>query len=176
MVNKRKGDHVAQVKDILRKNVPLPKETEILELTRQLKQEKAFGYARKLLALVRESLDPEIDEQLKLKLALEHALCTYKDPDLPVWDRLDRALRILDAADTLLETKNQETLALAGAIYKRKWEVTARKPDLEKSLSYYLRGYKLGYVEDLGYCGVNAAFVLDLLASLEEKDNYDRHL
>jgi len=163
----RESDLVLQAKDILRKKVPKPKDKEILELTKGLKREKAFGYARKLLGLARESLDQETDAQVKLKLAQEHALCTYKDPDLPVSDRLDRALRVLDAADALLETKNQETLGLAGAIFKRKWEAGGRKIYLERALYYYLRGYQQGPANDRGYTGINAAYVLDQLASLE---------
>jgi hypothetical protein len=134
-----------------------------------LKKVKAFGYARKLLVLARESLDQETDKHLKLKLAQEHALCTYKDPDLPVSDRLDRALRILDGADALRESKNQETLGLAGAIFKRKWEVSGQKIHLEHSFYYYLRGYQQGPANDLGYTGINAAYVLDQLAGLEAR-------
>jgi len=165
----QESDQVARAKAILRKKVPKPKDPEILELTGQLKKQKAFGYARKLLELALESLDQETNAQLKLKLSQEHALCTYKDPDLPVSDRLDRALRILDAADALAETKNQETLGLAGAIFKRKWEVGGQKIHLEHSLYYYLRGYQLGPAGDLGYTGINAAFVLDQLAGLEAR-------
>lgn len=161
------SDHVAQAKNILHKKVPKPKNVEILELTKHLKKEKAFGYARKLLVLARESLDQETDKRLKLKLAQEHALCTYKDPDLPVSNRLDQALRILDGADVLRESKNQETLGLAGAIFKRKWEVSGQKIHLEHSFYYYLRGYQQGPANDLGYTGINAAYVLDQLAGLE---------
>jgi predicted acylesterase/phospholipase RssA len=164
---RQQSDLAAQARDILRKKVPRPKDREILELTKGLKREKAFGYARKLLELARESFDQETDAPLKLKFAQQHALCTYKDPDLPVSDRLDRALRILDAADTLAETKNQETLGLTGAIFKRKWEVGGQKIHLEHSLYSYLRGYQLGPTGDRGYTGINAAYVLDQLASLE---------
>jgi predicted acylesterase/phospholipase RssA len=166
---RQESDHVARVKDILRKKIPKPKDTEILELTRQLKREKAFGYARRLLELLRESFDPETDEQLKLIFAQEHALCTYKDPDLPVSDRLDRALQILDAADALQKTESQETLGLAGAIFKRKWEVSGQKIHLEHSLYYYLRGSQQGPANDQGYTGINAAYILDQLASLEAR-------
>ena len=134
-----------------------------------MKLEKAFGYARKLLERARESLDPETDARQRLKLAQEHALCTYKDPDLPVSDRLDRALRILEAADTIWETQNQETLGLAGAIFKRKWEVSGQKIHLEHSLYHYLRGYQQGAANDQGYTGINAAYVLDQLANLEAR-------
>jgi len=170
---RQESDLVAQAKDILRKKIHRPKDQEILELSEGLRREKAFGYARKLLGLARESLDPEIDAQLKLKLAQEHALCTYKDPDLPVRSRLDQALEILNTADALLETKNPETLGLAGAIFKRIWEVGGQKIHLEHSLSYYLRGFQLksegerDFADDRGYTGINAAFVLDQLAGLE---------
>ena len=166
---RQESDHVARVKDILRKKIPKPKDTEILELIKQLKREKAFGYARRLLELLRESFDPETNEQLKLIFAQEHALCTYKDPDLPVSDRLDRALQILDAADALQKTESQETLGLAGAIFKRKWEVSGQKIHLEHSLYYYLRGYQQGPANDQGYTGINAAYILDQLASLEAR-------
>jgi hypothetical protein len=166
---RKESKHITQTKNILRKEVPKPNNMEILELVKQLKQGKAFGYARKLLERTRESLDPETDTQQKLKLAQEHALCTYKDPDLPVSDRLDRALRILEAADGLQETQNQETLGLAGAIFKRKWEVSGQKIHLEQSLYHYLRGYQQGPANDQGYTGINAAFVLDQLAGLEAR-------
>ena len=158
---------VAQARDILRKKAPKPQDKDILDLIRGLKREEAFGYARKLLELARASFNQETDAQLMLKFAQEQALCTYKDPDLPVSDRLDRALRILDAADALAETKSQESLGLAGAIFKRKWEVGGRKIHLERSLYYYLRGYQQGPAGDLGYTGINAAYALDQLAGLE---------
>jgi predicted acylesterase/phospholipase RssA len=164
---RRKSDLAARAEDILRKKVPWPDDSEVLELAKGLKKEKAFGYARKLLAMARESFGQDVDSQLKLKFAQEHALCTYKDPDLPVSDRLDRALRILDGADALKETKNQETLGLAGAIFKRKWEAGGRKIHLERAFYYYLRGYQQGPAGDLGYTGINAAYVLDQLAGLE---------
>jgi predicted acylesterase/phospholipase RssA len=164
---RRKSDLVLQAEDILRKKIPGPNNDDILELAKGLKKEKAFGYARKLLAMARESFGQETDPQLRLKFAQEHALCTYKDPDLPVSDRLDRALQILNGADDLAETKNQETLGLAGAIFKRKWEVGGRKIHLERSLYYYLRGYQQGPAGDFGYTGINAAYVLDQLAGLE---------
>ncbi len=165
----QESEHVVKAKSILRKKVPRPENAEILELIKHLKKVKAFGYARKLLVLGRESFEQETDKQLKLNFAQQHALCTYKDPDLPVSDRLDRALWILDEADKLGESNNQETLGLAGAIFKRKWEVSGQKIHLEHSFYYYLRGYQQGPANDLGYTGINAAYVLDQLAGLEAR-------
>jgi predicted acylesterase/phospholipase RssA len=140
---------------------------EILALAKRLKAELAFTFARRVLvrALAEPSL--ETDRKLRLRVAQECALCTYKDPDLPADERLDRALEILRRADDLATTKNQETLGLAGAVHKRKWEVDNDKEELERALHYYLRGYREDPVNDQGYTGINAAFVLDLLASLE---------
>ncbi len=165
--NRKESEHVARARNILRGKADKPNNSEILELTAQLKKEKAFGYARKLIGLARATPDPEIDDQLKLKLAQQHALCTYKDPDLPINDRLQQALEMLEAADTLQKTKNQETLGLAGSIFKRKWEADGQKQNLERSLSFYERGYKQGPANDYGYTGINAAYVLDQLASME---------
>jgi hypothetical protein len=72
------------------------------------------------------------DKQLKLVQQL--ALCAYKDPDLPADDRLDRALEILEARAALTSSTNPETLGLAGAIYKRKWEIYAQRQHLEHAL------------------------------------------
>ncbi|MHC4106031.1 MAG: tetratricopeptide repeat-containing protein, partial [Planctomycetota bacterium] len=140
----------------------------LLDLAEDLKKEKRFGLARKLLNRALQDREIEKDKNLKLKIGQQLALCTYKDPDLPISDRLDRALKILNKADDLLETKDQETLGLAGAVYKRIWEVDGQKQNLERSLSYYYRGYRQGPVSDYGYTGINAAYVLDQLAGLEE--------
>ncbi len=139
--------------------------SEMFQLAKQLKADKAFGHARKLLGRARKlQID---DAQLARKVRQQHALCTYKDPDLPVDNRLSLALEILGDGEDLRTTTDQETLGLAGAIFKRKWEVDGQKRHLERSLNYYLRGYQQGPETDQGYTGINAAYVLDLLASLE---------
>ena len=90
-------------------------------------------------------------------------------------------------------------MGLAGAIFKRKWEADGKRQNLERSLFYYLKGYTqclpadapaearedvLGYVrekmkdpawkmdatKDQGWNGLNAAFVLDLLAEQEDAE------
>src|SRR5439155_9204849 len=110
-----------------------------------------------------------------------------------------RAMEILETPEDLATTRNQETLGLAGAICKRKWEMNGQRQYLERSLLYCLRGYAqgaptaearadiLGYLrdnpaaklkadEDRGYTGINAAFVLDLLAQQEEEEAQKAHL
>ncbi len=158
-------ENMKKANSILQGNSEKPEE--LLALTENLKKEKRFGLARKLLNGALQHGETEKDKNLKLKIGQQHALCTYKDPDLPISDRLDRALKILNKADDLLKTKNQESLGLAGAIYKKIWEVDGQKQNLERSLSYYDRGYRQGPVNDCGYTGINAAYVLDQLAELE---------
>ena len=141
--------------------------TEVLELEKVLRSGRKFGLARKLLERVTDHPDLIHDRALKLQIAQKHALCTYKDADLPADQKLEDAERILQAVDDLKTTANQETLRLAGAIYKRKWERTAQERYLETSLAYYYRGYEQGVAKDHGYTAINAAFVLDVLADLE---------
>lgn len=118
--------------------------------------------------------DVSKNKDVRLKVWQRLTLCTYKDQDLPADERLDRALKILEEVENLRDTedqettRNQESLGLLGSIYKRKWEIDNQRQNLERSLYYYLRGYRQGVVNDQGYTGINAAFVLDKLASLEE--------
>jgi hypothetical protein len=110
------------------------------------------------------------DPSLRTAFARRLALCTYKDPDLPADKALDTALAVLRENFDLAATVDQEVLGLTGAIWKRRFEVSAQKRDLELSGAYYLRGSEQGAVGDEGYTGINAAFVLDLLAELEDAD------
>jgi predicted acylesterase/phospholipase RssA len=112
----------------------------------------------------------------RLKVAQLLALVTYKDPDLPPDEKLDDALAVLMEADDLPTTRDQETLGLAGSIHKRRWEVDGQKQHLERSLAFYLRGYEQGVKGDFGYTGINAAFVLDLIADQEEEESREANI
>jgi predicted acylesterase/phospholipase RssA len=141
---------------------------ELYKLAMDLKREKQFGLARRLLIKIRK--DPKLNDDKKqlLKVIQQHSLCTRKDLDLPLDERLKLAFEILkETGDDLNQTKDQETLGLAGAIFKNRWEFDGQKQHLERSLAYYLRGYKVGVTSDFGYTGINAAYVLDLLADQE---------
>jgi predicted acylesterase/phospholipase RssA len=157
--------------DILRGEYQRPEE--ILKLAKRLKELKEFGLARRVLARARNDKTIFTHPNL-LEIFQQSALCTYKDPNLPADSRLDRALEILESVGDLSKTENTETLGIAGAIYKRKWEVNNQKPNLERSLVYYLRGHAIsarsGQKADQGYNAINAAFILDLLAHQEEKE------
>ncbi|MDQ3918392.1 MAG: patatin-like phospholipase family protein [Acidobacteriota bacterium] len=169
---------------------------EMFELAKSLAQYKQIGYARRVLkracAVVSRSEYPKLYTRIFQKAALY----TYKDPDLPLDWKLDRALQILGKIEDLAETRDTETLGLVGAIYKRKWEADGKRQHLERALFYYLRGYAQGlpadatgeeradvlkYLrahpdaaldasKDQGWNGLNAAFILDVLAAQEDEE------
>jgi predicted acylesterase/phospholipase RssA len=141
---------------------------DLTDLIKRLKNARYFADARQLLSRLRRL--PEAAPK-RLYWAQQHALCMYKDQDLPYLDRSDRALEILGEVENLNETKDQETLGLAGAIFKYKWVGDGQRANLERSLAYYLRGYAQGVEKDIGYTGINAAFVLDLIAFQEESES-----
>jgi predicted acylesterase/phospholipase RssA len=124
-----------------------------------LRDHQQFGYARRLLARVRRS---DGDSE---RLRQQHALCTYKDLELPARRRLDRALEILEEGPP--SDRTAETFGIAGAILKRRWELDARQHDLEAALSSYRRGFEREGDPERWYAGVNAAFVSDQLAALD---------
>lgn len=140
------------------------------ELAELLRDNDQFSYARRLFRRLSEADGKDV------KLRQQHALCTYKDRELPATRRLDRALEILQAEEPLEESTNGETLGLAGAVYKRKWQAEGKLADLESAYRAYLRGYDRPdeadpkYDDEREYDGINAAFVLDLLAGAAERD------
>lgn len=140
----------------------------MLALAKKLKGELRFSYARRLLLRASQHKDTSLDQNLRETIYQQLALCTYKDQDLPADERLDRALEILREIADFKNTTNQETLGLIAAVFKRKWEIDNQRENLEQSLAYYLRGYDQGPLNDQGYTGINAAYILDRLASLEE--------
>jgi predicted acylesterase/phospholipase RssA len=132
------------------------------ELADVLRDHQQFGYARRLLSRVRR------DEGDSERLRQQHALCTYKDAELPAARRLDRALEILGEGGSPVEqSTSAETHGIAGAIYKRRWEVDAKRADLERALWHYRRGATFERQDEWFYAAVNAAFVADQLAALE---------
>lgn len=149
---------------------------ECLNLALELKKERAFGYARRILKLALRShsrptkQEHEYDPRLRSKLMQQLALCTSMDPDLVLEMRLDQALNILRDVDDLETTTDPETLGLVGSITKRKWEVDGETHHLLRALHYYRRGLKQGIVSDFGYNAINMAFLLDLLAFEEDRE------
>jgi predicted acylesterase/phospholipase RssA len=141
---------------------------EMTSLAGVLKSQRSFGYARRLFGRARMNEQVAAQPDLRLKLAQEEAQCTYQDPDQPASARYDRALEILAEVEDLDATRNQQTLGLSGAIYKRKWEADGQVENLYRAAAYYRRGHQEGVASDYGYTSINAAFILDLLAHQEQ--------
>jgi predicted acylesterase/phospholipase RssA len=156
------------------------------KLAVNLIKESEFGLARRLLDRVEERGIGE--HKQKQQVAKKRALATYKDLHLHREEALDKAIDILEGAFNLSKTQDTEVLGLAGAIYKRKWEVEGARRHLSMSVYYYSAGYKAWQaalkqsgngaelteteVESVNngyYPAVNAAFTLDLLANLEQQ-------
>lgn len=163
--------------DVQRANAILRGESTALEemqvLAERLQDSRYFGLARRLFRNARLHPDAaKLTRAKRLRLVQRHALCTYRDLELTA-QRYDAALAILHEGDLSEDTPSQETLGLAGAIFKNRWKQSGRRHDLEHSFSYYERGWRQPLQGDFGYTGINAAFVLDLLASMEREDATD---
>jgi hypothetical protein len=99
---------VHEAKEYLKGHQLTPEQVE--NLVERLKKESRFGWARRILVKVREA--PIVDSRLRTWSAQQHALCTHKDPDLPVLRALDQALAILEGSFDLASTSDQETLGI----------------------------------------------------------------
>ena len=62
-------------------------------------------------------------------------------------------------------TRDAETLALGGAVYKRWWEYDGQMENLHLALNFYRAAWERNPDQDRGYGGINAVFILQLLAS-----------
>lgn len=132
----------------------------IVEATNELKGRLEFGIARKILEAAHLSFpeDTKIVQQL--------ALCTYKDEELHAITRYRLALGYLEGIGLGdLSQGDHETQALGGAICKRKWEYGGQIEDLYQALAHYRAAYEKDRKSDMGYGAVNAAYILDILAS-----------
>ncbi len=154
---------VARARAVLASPVA-PSAADALALARALRDGKRFALARRVLGAVARPVADAADER---RVVHELALCTYKDPELPAVAALDGAFDLLAREADLAATRNQETLGLAGAICKRRFELDGRRQHLEHAAIYYRRGYQQGVERDDGYTAINLAFVLDQITRLE---------
>lgn len=119
-----------------------------------------YAKARKLLTQAAESSPSDVWIQQQL------ALATYKDEEMLPATRFARALKILEGIDLRdAANKDAETLALGGAIYKRMWEYDGQLEHLYEALAFYRAAHARNAIQDRGYGGVNAAYILQLLAA-----------
>ena len=151
---------VDQARSVIRGQGGKPEE--LLALAMRLKNSSDFGWAWQVLERIT-GIDATHKDWKKVKQ--QTALCIYKDPDLPSDERLERAIEVLRTCEDLNTTVDRETLGITGGAYKRMWEDDGQRSHLETSLLYYRRGHESPQPDDDGYCGINAAFMLDLLGS-----------
>ncbi|MCW8943419.1 MAG: patatin-like phospholipase family protein [Sedimenticola sp.] len=140
------------------------------KLARQLIDLDIHYWARRLLLKLLERTD--LDDAQRIRLVQALALATYKDNSLLQVEAFDTAQEMLAAEFDLKTTQDQETLGLVGALYKRRWRLDQRKLWLEQSLHYYRRGYDCGVQGDSGYTAINAAYIQDLLAYIENQPDH----
>jgi len=132
---------------------------DLKKLVKELKGAMEFDLALKVLARMEEQVPEDLWVQQ------QKALCTYKNDDEHVSIRLPKALKILEGIGLRdPDLKEPETLGLGGAVYKRFWEYRGRLEDIYTALALYRRGWECDPEKDMGYCGVNAAYILDVLA------------
>jgi hypothetical protein len=132
----------------------------VKDTTRLLKKAGEYALVRRMLAKVASELGGNE------WVAQQRALCTYKDETLAPYQRYTAALTLLEGIGLRDPAKaDAETLRLGGAIYKRRWEREGQLEHLYESLTFYRAAYEKDPEADLGYGGVNAAFILDVLAA-----------
>ena len=165
----RVSDNATRVREILERNSTLSFE-DLNSLVGNLKGEKSFADSRNLLQYAQQCTNFKGHANW---IAQQLALCTYKDPDLHAEIKFDSAIAILHNSVDLASTKDPETLGIVGAIHKYKWDALGQKQDLETALAYYRRGHEADVEQDyplLGYPSINAAYLLDCLASIEDNE------
>src|SRR5436305_5876000 len=123
-----------------------------------MNHDRVLTIARRLLELGYDRAEVRSYTDLRGLFGKRFALLTYKDAELPVEKALNDALTVLKQSFDLAKTQDQEVLGLAGAIWKRRFDRSAQKRDLERSAAHYTRGSKQGAARDQGYTGINAAF------------------
>ena len=130
-----------------------------------------FGYATEILLLKMEE-NERTGKPIILKDYQELARNVYKDTTLSSYFKFDKALSILRTHCSLESNPDNETLGLAGAIFKYKWKFDHQFKHLLESRAYYKRGYanwKAGissapFTEtDFGYTANNYAYTSELI-------------
>lgn len=161
---------IEYTKNIIKGKQPLPDEHIFKNMIAELKAKFEYGLARKLLTLAIKKAPQNI------LIIQQLALCTYKDDELLPRKRFQEALKLLEDIGLLnpedaINRKGispdtiSETLSLGGAIYKKMWEYGGQLEHLHQALAFYRSAWERDPKQDLGYGGVNAAYILDLLAS-----------
>lgn len=151
--------------------------SELNKLIKELEQYDQFAYATEVL-LVRMKMDEARGSTIVIEDYELLAKFIYKDHSLPSSFKFKKALQELTSHENLFTTKRCETLGLAGAIYKRKWQFDHQYNNLELAHHYYQRGFfqwkefikeskennTVSDNDDKGYNAINYAYINELMA------------
>ena len=169
---KKVSESVQTARQMIEGKLPHPEFKPLKKLINELTGRQEFRLAGKLLEIARQG---PWDNRESVWIVQQLALCTYKDEERVPVTRFAQALELLKIiglgdAGKIDPTKIHHstlpvTLGLGGAIYKRKWEYGGQIEDLQQAMVFFLEAWETDQKMDMGYGGVNAAFVLDLLAS-----------
>ncbi len=177
-----KLDIINKARGILRGERTL-NSAELGTLIKELVKLDQFSYATEVL-LVKMKWDEENGKTIQEKDYENLAKFIYKDHSLPSAFKFKKALQELTSHENISATKRCETLGLAGAIYKRKWQFDHQFKNLIVSRYYYKKGYELWkeFIKDPsnpdhkvnedenGFNAINYAYINELMAidKLEE--------
>jgi predicted acylesterase/phospholipase RssA len=151
----------------LRSGPPAP-QTSFVAVAQELMRLRRWLDAADLWEMARSGRSQGRTERIDGLSIAQQALCVSKERvKLSLDDAFSRAVAILESGG-LKSTKDQETLGIAGGIYKRYWDAFRQSEHLQQSFAYYMRGWEAQGVADNGYTGINAAYVADVIAHVEE--------
>lgn len=145
-------------------------EEEFLALHKALVKSDQFGYACEIV-LKKNEQDKQRGIEPSLETYQELVTSIYKDTGLSSYFKFDKAINILESEADLATTDDPKTLAIAGSVFKRKWQFDNQYQNLILSRSYSKKGYEkwLECISDPkhvdlhnGYSGINYAFVCEL--------------
>lgn len=157
------NENVNRAEQIIKGEAPWPEPEAFKDLIHELKGDLQFGPARKLLSKAREKAPDDV------WIAQQLASCTYQDEELLPAQRFSQALELLEQIGLRdPATDDADTLAIGGDVHKRLWEFNGQLEHLYEALGYYRAAFERNPRQDRGYGGVNAAFLLDVLAARAE--------
>jgi predicted acylesterase/phospholipase RssA len=172
-----KQEYITRAQDVLNNKEKFNDPEYLQRLCANLEEWDQFAYAADVL-LHKRTLTARTGKTC-LRDETELAKYIYKDTSLPSSFKFDKALLQLTENCSLKDSVRCETVGLAGAIYKRKWQFDRQSRNLELARFYYHRGFEswrryrnasederknIDYCNDNGWTAINYAFISELLA------------
>ena len=159
---------------------------QLKELSIELEKLDQFAYATEVL-LAKMKLDEDAGEMIPVTEYRKLVTYIYKDHSLPSSFKFEKALQELKTNDDLFNSDKCETVGLAGAIYKRKWQFDHQFKNLVLSQFFYKKGFQLWkryiniaenksqfeHQNDNGYNAINYAYINELMA-VDKLEEYGR--